>query len=97
MREKQMPASIAPEGFQAHEGFVSGLAPKLSGPLEATLILPTSRFNSSAAERLAALFGGLIVQSMAMGLKIFHFPSCIRAALGPQTLGDLLQFSNHSD
>ncbi len=41
VREEQMPAIVAPKGFQTHQGFVARLSPKLSRPLEACLILPT--------------------------------------------------------
>jgi hypothetical protein len=39
MREEQMPASVAPEGFQTHQGFVSRTTSKLSRSLEAALFL----------------------------------------------------------
>ena len=41
VREKEMPASVAPESFQAQERFVSVLAPILARSLEAALGLPT--------------------------------------------------------
>ena len=41
--EQEMPASIAPEGFQAQQRFVSALAPVLAWPPEAALGLPTCR------------------------------------------------------
>jgi hypothetical protein len=37
--EEQMPASVAPERFQAHQSLVSGTTPKLARPFESTLVL----------------------------------------------------------
>ena len=49
MREQLLPAPVASESFQAHEGFISGLAPELAGALEPHLILAARRFHRSTA------------------------------------------------
>jgi hypothetical protein len=97
MRKKQVPAAVAPEGFQAHQGFVSGLTSNPSTSLEAALILPTCRFNRSAAQGLAALFGAPIIQSVAMAAKVFQLPLGFNAAPGAQTLGGLFEFRDDFD
>ena len=37
--EEFVPAVVAPEGLQAHQGFITGGGPELTGAFEATLIL----------------------------------------------------------
>jgi hypothetical protein len=39
MGEEQVPASVAPECFQAHPRLVSGTTPKLARPFESPLVL----------------------------------------------------------
>lgn len=77
-----MPAAIAPEGFQAHQGFISGPAPKLARAFEAALILPTGGLDRTAAQRLSASFGEVIVQPVAMGLEVFQLRLRRRAPFG---------------
>jgi len=48
MRKEDLTAAIAPESFQTHERFVSGLAPKLAREFETPLILPAGRFHRPA-------------------------------------------------
>ena len=68
-----MPASIAAECFQAHQRFVSGLTPELSGALETGLVLSAGRFHRSAAQRFTALAGRSVVQPITMGLQVVDF------------------------
>ena len=49
MRVKFVPAVVAPEGFQAHQGFVSGEGPELAGAFEAALVLAAGRFDGARA------------------------------------------------
>jgi hypothetical protein len=42
MRKEQLPAAIAAKGFQAEQGFITGLAPELAGTFKAALILAAS-------------------------------------------------------
>lgn len=39
VRKEEMPAGVAPEGFEAEQGFIAGAAPELAGALEAALVL----------------------------------------------------------
>ena len=39
-----MPATIAPEGFQAQEGFIPCRGPELAGAFEAALVLSACAF-----------------------------------------------------
>ena len=47
VREEVVPAAIAPEGFQAHESFVSVDGPELAGALETALVLSAGGFDGS--------------------------------------------------
>ena len=73
VREQQMPASIAPEGFQTKERFVTALTPILAGPFEAALRLATGRFNGSAANRFAPPPSGPIIHPFLVFVKIIDF------------------------
>jgi hypothetical protein len=44
---KLMPTVVAPEGFEAHEGFITGGGPELAGAFEAALVLTAGRLNSA--------------------------------------------------
>jgi len=68
-----VPASIAAERFQAHERFVPGLTPELSGALETGLVLSAGRFHRSTAQWFAALAGRSVVQPITMGLQVVDF------------------------
>jgi hypothetical protein len=46
------PAAIAPEGFQTHEGFITGGGPELAGAFEPALVLTTGGFNGPGTQRL---------------------------------------------
>ena len=70
VQEEQFSAIVAPKGFQAHQRLVTGLAPELAGPLEACLLLPTGGFHRPAAQRLAFLFGRLVVHPLAVAVKV---------------------------
>ena len=52
MGEEVMPAAVAPEGFQAQEGFIPGGGPELAGAFEPALILPAGGFDGPGAQRL---------------------------------------------
>jgi len=52
VRIELIPATIAPEGFQAEQGFVANLRPKLAGAFESALILAAGGFNGPRAQRL---------------------------------------------
>jgi uncharacterized protein YjiS (DUF1127 family) len=58
MREEDVPAAIAAERFQADQGLVPDLTPKLSDAFEAALVLPAGGFNRFAAQRFITLLGG---------------------------------------
>jgi len=47
VREEFVPATVAPAGFQAHEGLVTGGGPELAGAFETTLILAAGRFDGA--------------------------------------------------
>lgn len=49
MGENEMPAVVAPKGFQPEPGLVSLLTPILAWTLKATLGLPAGGFNGSTA------------------------------------------------
>ena len=62
MREEEVPAVVAPKGFQTHQGLVTGGGPELAGALEATLILTTGGFDGPGTQRFIGqpglLWGG---------------------------------------
>ena len=49
MREQEFPTVIAPEDFEAEEGFISSDAPELSTALHSALHLAAGRFDGSRA------------------------------------------------
>src|SRR6267378_1765339 len=68
-----MPAFVAPKGFQAHQSFVPGTAPKLTGSFKAALVLPTGRFHGATALRLPGSSRSSIIHPVLMLLEILHF------------------------
>ena len=68
-----MPAFVAPEGFPAHQGFVSRTTPKLSRPLEAALILPARGFPRATALRFASAPGLGVIHPLLVALQIAQF------------------------
>ena len=68
-----MPTFVAAECFQTHQRLVPGLAPELSGTLEASLILSAGGFHRSAAQRFAALAGRGVIHAITIGLEIVDF------------------------
>ena len=92
VREEQMPAAIAAEGFQTEQGFVSLLAPKLARAFEAYLALPASGFHRPAAQRLAFLWGRAVVQPLALALQAGCLPLDLSPRRSFQSLAQLLQF-----
>ena len=67
------PSPVAVKGVQGQEGLVTFKAPKLSGQLEATLILCTGRFNRSGADRFAPGLAGFVVHSVLMVPEVVEF------------------------
>ena len=74
MREEEMPAMVAPEGFQTHQCLVACLTPELARSFEAALGLPAGRFNGTAANGFAAPDSGAIVHARFMFVKIIDLP-----------------------
>ena len=68
-----MPAAVAPEHFQTHEGFVARLTPELPRSLEAALSLPTGGFDRATANGFARPPSSPIVHSLLMLVEVFHF------------------------
>ena len=52
-----MPPPIAPEGFQAQEGFIACRRPELAGAFEAALVLTAGGLNGARTQRLVGQFG----------------------------------------
>src|ERR1035438_1387996 len=83
MRKEKMPATIAPESFQAEESFVALLTPVLAWPLEAALGLPTGGLDGSAANGLAPPPARAVIHPVLMLVKIidlflYRFRCCSR-------------------
>ena len=72
--EEEVPALVAPEGFEAEEGFGTRGAPKLSGPLEATLDLATRRLHRPTAEGFARPPGRPVVPPGLVFPEVGCFP-----------------------
>src|SRR5437899_1969363 len=70
VRKEQVPAFVAPEDFQAEQGFVSFLAPVLSGAFETALRLTTRRFNGPAADGLAAAGPRTVIHPVLVLLQV---------------------------
>ena len=70
VREEAVPTTVAPKGFQTHQGFIPLLTPKLPRAFEAALRLPTGRFNRAAADGFAAAAAGAVVHARLMFVKI---------------------------
>ena len=68
-----MPASVAPEGFQAHQGFVSRTTPKLSWSLETTLILTAGRLHRPAALRFPGTPRRIVIHPFLVTFQIVQF------------------------
>lgn len=92
-----MPATISPEGFQAHQGFIAGSGPKLSRAFKAALILTAGGLDGTTAHGLSPFCGKVIIQPVAMGLEVFQFGLRNRAPFGSQALGDGLEFGDCFD
>ena len=73
VRKEQMPATIAPERFQAWESFVALLTPVLAWPLEAALGLPAGGLDGSAANGLAPSSARAVIHPVFMLVKIIDF------------------------
>lgn len=57
MRIEFLPAAIAPEGFQAHQGFVPRRDPELAGAFETALVLTARRFNGPGTDGAVSELG----------------------------------------
>ena len=64
-----MPAVVTPEGFQAHQGFVSRATPELARSLEAALRLPAGGFHRFTAFGLARASRRRVVHPLPMTLQ----------------------------
>ena len=74
MGKEEVPASIAPKGFQAQERFIPFLSPVLAWSLEAALSLSTGRIDRPTANRFPASPSGNDNPRAALVLlKIIHF------------------------
>src|ERR1017187_9267254 len=51
-----LPATIAPEGFQAQQSFIARRGPELAGAFEAALVLAASGLNGARTQRLIGEF-----------------------------------------
>src|SRR5258708_37479980 len=94
MRKEKVPAAIAPEGFQAQQGFIPLLAPVLPRPLETTLRLPTGGFYSSAADGFASSPSSPVIHPVLVFVKVIdlflhRISRCSRRQFG-QNLFQLL-------
>jgi hypothetical protein len=74
-----MPSTIAPEGFQTQEGFITRRGPELAGAFEAALVLPASGLNGPRTQRLVGEFdllsrGGAVLNRLSGGddILVFH-------------------------
>src|SRR5882724_7192009 len=74
MRKEEVPAVVAPEGFQTHQGFIPSETPKLAGSFEAALGLTTGGFDRAAANGFARSSSGAIVHALLMFVKIVYLP-----------------------
>jgi hypothetical protein len=52
--KKLMPAAIAPQGLQAHQGFVSGGGPELASAFEAAFVLAAGGFDGARTQGFIA-------------------------------------------
>jgi len=91
MRDEQMPASVTPESFPAHQRFVSRPTPKLSRSLEAALILPAGQFHRAAALRFAGTPGGSVSHPSWVALQILQFGFHGLTLFPPQPFGQCSQ------
>lgn len=91
-----MPATVAPEGFEAEEGFVAGAAPELARALEAALALAAGGFDGAAVERFAAEAACPIVHPRLMFVEVVHLGlrGCTRRA-GRQGGEQVLKLADH--
>ena len=64
VREEQRPASISPEGFQAHQRRISLVSPELAGAMKPDLILFAGEFPGPAAQRLPMFLGSFVVEPL---------------------------------
>ena len=71
--EQEVPAVVAPEGFQTHQTFITGTTPELAGALEAALLLPAGGFHRAAALRFARAPRRRIVHPLTMAFQIGYF------------------------
>ena len=91
VRKQQLPAVVAPEGFQAHQAFIAGATPELARTFEPTLVLPTGRFHRATALRVARLPRRGTVHPPAMAFQISDFGLDHLPFLFLQSLGQRAQ------
>lgn len=91
MEEEQRPATVPPEGFQAHQGIIAPLRPKLARPVEPALVLFAGRFHRPAAAGFTALFDATIVQPSAIVFQAVPLGLPHRPPGAPQFFQRLIQ------
>ena len=70
--EQELPKVVAPENFEAKEGFIALVAPELSAPLHPALHLSASRFDGSRAHRFAAFLARDILHSLLIAAVVIN-------------------------
>jgi hypothetical protein len=70
-----VPAAIAPESFQAHEGLLAHRRPELTGAFETALVLTAGRFDRPGTHRMISQFplllGGIALLASVSGFEYF--------------------------
>ena len=89
-----MPAPVASESFQTHEGLDSSLAPELTRAFEPHLILATRRFHRATAGGFVVFLGRAVVQALAVALQIGQLLLHLFAHTLPHSLAQLLQLGD---
>src|SRR5215469_1272422 len=93
---EQLPATIAPEGFQTHQRLVASPAPVLSGPFEADLILSACRLYRSASHWLACRLALRVVHASLVLFEVVLFPSHLLALCSLQPPSQFFEFVYHA-
>ena len=96
--EEERPAVVAPESFQARQGFVPRRTPELSGPFEPALRLATSCFPRATADRLARPPPRPLGHPLLMLLQVGDFfGHKLSARPGTHSAEGRVQLRNHFD
>ncbi len=86
-----MPTTIAPEGFQTHQSFVTHATPELARTLEATLVLSAGRFYCTAALRFTRAPCRRVIHPLPMVFQIGHLRFHSLSFLVAQSFGQAVQ------